>query len=176
MSIEIEVLNGDESWSMAETLFKEVWPPDVIEKLPWGHVKWADAELRALIEAPDGDLACHVGIFFRTVTWNGRKVHIGGIGGVSTRSDCRRRGYASIALNAAVRTMRDHDAVQFALLFCEPHNFEFYQSRDWHPFTGEIYAEQPEGRIRFEVMAPFVFDLKRRAPRQGTIDLCGLPW
>jgi aminoglycoside 2'-N-acetyltransferase I len=84
MSIEIEVLNGDESWSMAETLFKEVWPPDVIEKLPWGHVKWADAELRALIEAPDGDLACHVGIFFRTVTWNGRKVHIGGIGGVST--------------------------------------------------------------------------------------------
>ena len=101
MSIEIEVLDGDESWALAETLFKVVWPPEAVEKLPWGHIKWADADLRVLIEAPDGGLGCHVGIFFRTVTWNGRKVHIGGIGGVSTRADCRRRGYASIALNAA---------------------------------------------------------------------------
>lgn len=176
MSIEIEILNGDESWSLAETLFKTVWPPEAVEKLPWGHIEWADADLRVFIEAPEGGLACHVGIFFRTVTWNGRKVHIGGIGGVATRADCRRRGHASIALNAAIQTMRDHDAAQFALLFCEPHNFEFYLSRGWQPFAGEIYAEQKSGKIRFEAMSPYVFDLKRRAPRMGTIDLCGLPW
>ena len=176
MSIEIEVQNGDESWALAETLFKTVWSAEAVEKLPWGQVKWADAELRVLIEAPDEGLACHVGIFFRSVTWNGRQVHIGGIGGVATRPDCRRRSYASIALNAAVQTMRDHDAAQFALLFCEPHNFDFYQSRGWHPFAGEIYAEQGSGKIRFEAMAPMVFDLKRRAPLSGTIDLCGLPW
>ena len=80
-----------------------------------------------------------------TITWNGRKLHIGGIGGVITHPDHRRHGYASVALNAAVQTMRDHEAVEFALLFCEPHNFAFYQSRGWHPFEGEIYAEQPEG-------------------------------
>jgi aminoglycoside 2'-N-acetyltransferase I len=180
MGVEIDILNGDESWSLAEPLLNAVWSPDVLEKLSWGHIKWADPDLRVLIDAPEeepkGGLACHVGIFFRTVTWNGRKVHIGGLGGVSTRADCRRRGYASIALNAAVQTMRDHDAVQFALLFCEPHNFAFYQSRGWQPFTGDIYAEQPDGKIRFEVMAPFVFDLKRRAPLRGIIDLCGLPW
>ena len=180
MGIEIDILNGDASWELAEPLFKAVWPAHEVEKLPWGRIKWAHPDLRVLIEAPkeesEGGLACHVGIHFRTVTWNGRKVHIGGIGGVSTRADCRRRGYASIALDAAVQTMRDHDAVQFALLFCEPHHFAFYQSRGWHPFAGEIYAEQPEGRIRFEAMSPFVFDLRRRAPLQGTIDLCGLPW
>lgn len=180
MGIEIDILNGDASWPLAEPLLEAVWPPDVLAGLPWGHIKWAEADLRVLIDAPtenpDGGLACHVGIFFRTVRWNGRKVHIGGIGGVSTRSDCRRRGYASIALDAAIQTMRDHEAVQFALLFCEPHNVPFYQSRGWHPFVGEMYAEQPGGRIRFEVMAPFVFDLRRRAPLQGTIDLCGLPW
>jgi aminoglycoside 2'-N-acetyltransferase I len=176
MSIEIEILNGDESWSMAETVFEAVWPQETLDKLPWGHIKWANADLRVLIEAPVGGLACHVGIFFRTVTWNGREVHIGGIGGVATPPHCRRQGYASIALNAAVQTMRDHDAAQFALLFCEPKNFEFYQSRGWQSFAGDIYAEQPGGRIRFEVMSPFVFDLKRPAPRQGTIDLCGLPW
>ena len=176
MSIEIDVVNGDASWALAEPLLDAVWPPDVVAKLPWGHVKWAHADLRVLIESPAGGLACHVGVYFRTVTWNGRKFHIGGIGGVSTRADCRRQGFASIALNAAVRIMRDHEAVQFALLFCEPHNFAFYQSRGWHPFTGEVFAEQPAGKIHFEAMAPFVFDLRRRAPRQGTIDLCGPPW
>ena len=108
-----------------------------------------------LIETPRGipaaGLACHVGIYFRTVTWNGRKAHVGGIGGVSTREDCRGRGYASLALDAAIQTMRDHEAIRFAMLFCEPHNFAFYEARGWHPFTGEIYAEQPEGRIRFDV-------------------------
>jgi len=175
MSIEIDVLNGDASWPLAEPLIAAVWPTHEVEKLSWRHVKWAHADLRVLIETPRDGLARHVGIYFRDVTWNGRKFHAGGIGGVSTRPDCRRQGYASIALDAAIQTMRDHEAVQFALLFCEPHNFAFYQSRGWHAFAGEIYAEQPEGRIRFEAMAPFVFDLGQ-APRQGVIDLCGLPW
>jgi len=176
MSIEIEVVSGDGGWSRAETLLEQVWPQAEMDKLSWGHVTWAEADLRVLIETDDGTLACHTGIFFRTVTWNGQKVHITGIGGVATHPDHRRRGYASIAIEAAVQTMRDHDAAQFALLFCEPRNFEFYQSRGWQPFTGDIYAEQPEGRIRFQVMAPFVLDLKRRAPTLGTLDLCGLPW
>ena len=42
-------------------------------------------------------------------------------------------------------------------------------------FKGEVYAEQPQGRVRFEAMAPFVFDFTRK-PRDGVIDLCGLPW
>jgi aminoglycoside 2'-N-acetyltransferase I len=179
MSIEIDILNGDASWKTAEPLFDAVWPRRVMEKLPWGHVEWAHADLRVLIEAPEestnGGLACHVGIYFRTVSWNGRKVHVGGIGGVMTREDCRSRGYASLALDAAIQTMRANEAVRFAMLFCEPHNFAFYQARGWHPFTGEVYCEQPGERIRFEAMAPFVFDIGR-APRQGTIDLCGLPW
>jgi GNAT superfamily N-acetyltransferase len=179
MSIEIDVLNGDASWPRVEPLMNAVWPRYVVEKQSWGHVEWAHADLRVLIDAPEesakAGLACHVGIYFRTAIWNGRKVNIGGIGGVATREDCRGKGYASVALGAAIQTLRDHEALRFALLFCEPHNFSFYEARGWHKFTGEIYAEQPEGRIRFEAMAPFVFDISR-APRDGTIDLCGLPW
>lgn len=176
MSIEIELVSGNQGWPRAKGLLEAVWPPSEKEKLSWGHVKWARADLRVVIETDDGELACHAGIYFRTVTWNGQKVHVGGVGGIATRADQRRRGYASIALNAAVHTMRDHDAAQFALLFCEPHNFDFYQSRGWQPFVGTVFAEQPEGKIRFEAMAPFVLDLKRRAPTLGTLDLCGLPW
>ena len=53
MSIEIDVLNGDASWPQAETLMKAVWPAHVVEKLSWGHVKWADDVMRVLIDAPE---------------------------------------------------------------------------------------------------------------------------
>jgi aminoglycoside 2'-N-acetyltransferase I len=175
MSIEINVLNGNTSWPTAEPLFKLVWSPEILANKPWHHIKWAHADLRVLAETPNEGLACHVGIYFRNVTWNDRKLHIGGIGGVTTHPDHRRHGYASVALDAATRTMRDREDVQFGLLFCEPHNFAFYQARGWHPFEGEVYAEQPEGRVRFEAMAPFIFHIKR-SPRTGVIDLCGLPW
>jgi aminoglycoside 2'-N-acetyltransferase I len=175
VSIEIDILNGNASWKAAEPLFEAVWPAHVLDQMPWGHIQWAHADLRVLIDAPEGGLASHVGIYFRTIDWNGRKVHIGGIGGVMTREDCRRRGYATLAVDAAVQTLRANEAVKFALLFCEDHNIAFYQARGWHPFTGEIHCKQPSGRIRFDLMTPMVFDIGR-APRQGTLDLCGLPW
>lgn len=176
MSIEIDILNGDASWPQAKPLLDAVWPPALLERSPWGRVKWAHADLRVLIDAPEGrGLACHAGVFFRTATWNGQKVHVGGIGGVATREDCRRQGYASLALDAALHTIRANEAVKFAILFCEPHNESFYGSRGWHRFTGDVWCEQPEGRVRFEAMTPYVFDIVR-APRQGTIDLCGRPW
>src|SRR5258708_9505724 len=143
MSIEIDVLNGAASWKTAETLMEAVWRPDVLAKLPWGGVVFAHADLRVLIDAPSGGLACHVGIYFRTVTWNGRKMNIGGIGGVATREDCRSSGYASVALNAAIQTIRDHEAGRFALLFCEPHNFAFYSAPPCHPFHPHISPHPP---------------------------------
>ena len=175
MSIEIDILNGDSSWTRVESLHDAVFGRQIVEKLPWGHIEWAHADLRALIDAPEGGLGCHVGIYFRGIVWNGHKIHVGGIGGVMTREDCRNRGYASLALDAAIQTMRANEAVRFAILFCEEHNFAFYRARGWQPFTGEVYCEQPSGRIRFDLMAPFVFDI-RRAPRDGVLDLQGLPW
>ncbi len=175
MSIEIDVLNGDASWPLAEPLFNAVWPPHVVEKLPCAGIVFAHAELRVLVQSEPEGVACHVGIYRREVKWNGRKIRAGGIGGVLTREDRRRRGYASIALNAAIQTLKDEGATDFALLFCEPQNAPFYMGRGWKPFDGEIYADQPGGRVRFEAIAPYVYDI-RRAPRQGVIDLCGLPW
>ena len=175
MSIEIEVLNGDASWPLAEPLYNAVWPPDVVKYLPWAGIAFAHADLRVLVQDESENVLCHVGIYRREVTWNGRKLRAGGIGGVLTREDSRRHGYASIALNAAIQTLKDEGATDFALLFCEPHNAPFYMGRGWKPFEGEIYAEQPEGRVRFEAIAPYVYHIKRMPPR-GVIDLCGLPW
>jgi len=175
MSIEIDVLNGNESWPMVESLYNAVWPPEIVAKLPWADIVFAHADLRVLVEDEAEGVVCHVGIHRREATWNGRKMRIGGIGGVLTRKDQRRRGYASIALNAAIQTLRDEGATEFALLFCEPHSAPFYAGRGWKPFDGEIFCEQPQGRVRFEALAPYLHHLKR-SPPSGTIDLCGLPW
>ena len=175
MSIEIDVLDGNQSWPIAEPLFNAVWPPQVVAKLPWAGIVFAHAELRVLLQTETGEAVCHIGIYRRDIEWNGRRMRAGGIGGVLTRNDSRRKGYATLALSAAIQTLKDEGSTDFALLFCEPHNAPFYASRGWKPFEGEIYAQQPQGRVRFDAMAPHVYDL-RRAPRQGTIDLCGLPW
>ena len=175
MTIEIEIRNGDESWTEVKPLFEKVWWSGAIDDSAFKDVRWANPDLRVLLETTEDGLICHAGLYFRLVTWNGVKMHIGGIGGVSTHPDFRRRGYASVALNAAVQTLRDRQDAQFGLLFCEPHNAAFYEARGWHPFAGEVYVDQPDGRVLFKAMAPFVFDLKR-APRRGTIDLGGLPW
>ena len=175
MTIEIDVLNGDASWPLAEPLYNAVWPPEVVAKLPWADLVFAHADLRVLVQAEPQGVVCHVGIYRREVTWNGRKVRAGGIGGVATHANFRRRGYASIALNAAIQTLKDEGATDFALLFCEPHNAPFYMARGWKPFDGEIHAEQPGGRVRFTALAPYIYGLKR-APLKGVIDLCGLPW
>lgn len=174
MSIEIEILTGDAGWPTAKSLLDTVWPPDVRRQLPWGHIAFAHADLRVLVES-DEQLVCHIGIYRREATWNGRKLRVGGIGGVVTHPDFRRRGLASVALNAAIQTLKDERATDFALLFCEPHNVGFYAGRGWKPFAGEVWAEQPGGRVRFDVMLPMVFYLKR-APHEGEVDLCGLPW
>ncbi|MGA7806423.1 GNAT family N-acetyltransferase [Bradyrhizobium sp.] len=176
MGIEIDVLNGDAAWKQAEPLLGAVWPPHVVAKLPWADVVFADADLRVLVRDDADEIVCHVGIFHREVSWDGRRMRAAGIGGVATRDDARRRGYASVALNAAIHTLREERSVDFALLFCEPRHAAFYIARGWKAFDGEIYAEQPDaGRVRFDAIAPHVHDLKR-APRQGVIDLCGLPW
>jgi GNAT superfamily N-acetyltransferase len=174
MSIELEIRNGNESWPEVKPLLDLVWGSAAAGAAS-KTIRWANPDLRILLETPEDGLMCHIGLYFRVVIFNGVKMHIGGVGGVSTHPNGRKRGYASVALNAAVQTLRDRQDAQFGLLFCEPHNAAFYQARGWHPFAGEIYVEQPEGRVPFVAMAPYIFDLKR-APRRGTIDLCGLPW
>lgn len=175
MGIEIDVLSGDASWKSVEPLFNAVWPPQIVAKLPWADIVFAHADLRVIVRNEADEIVCHVGLCRREVIWNGRKMRAGGIGGVLTREDARGRGYATLALNAAIATLKDERSTDFALLFCEPHTAPFYEERGWKPFDGEIYAEQPGGRARFTAIAPYVYDLKR-APRRGTIDLGGLPW
>jgi aminoglycoside 2'-N-acetyltransferase I len=171
----LETLPGDASWEQARPLFEAVWPPALLATFSWAHVVWANAQRRVLVWNGAGELVCHVGIHCRQATWTGSPVRIGGIGGVITRQDARRQGHASAAIRLALAQMKNDDGADFALLFCEPHNFDFYRGLGWRRFAADVFCEQPQGRVRFDVMAAFVFDL-RLSPKDGAIDLCGRPW
>lgn len=171
----IEIRPGDAAWEQAAPLFSAVWPPELRATFSWAHVVWANAERRVLVWSDAGELVCHVGVYARQAKWGDDSIRIGGIGGVITRQDSRKQGYASAAMGVAVAELRDKEGADFALLVCEPHNFGFYRRLGWRQFTGDVFAEQPEGRVRFDVMTAFVFDM-RLSPQGGAVDLCGLPW
>ena len=175
MSIEIDILNGKASWPKAEPLLNAVWPHEAVRNCTWQGISAADADLRVLVEDELEGIVCHIGIYLREGTWNGRRIQIGGIGAVATREDRRCQGYASIALNAAIQTLKDEGATDLALLFCRPPVAPFYAARGWRPFDGEILAEQSGKRGRFDAIAAHIFPI-RRTLLKGTVDLCGLPW
>jgi GNAT superfamily N-acetyltransferase len=171
----IEVMAGDAGWAHAAPLLSAVWPPEVVATLPWKDVVWAHADWRVLVFDHAEELIGHVGIFLRNATWDGRDVKLGGIGGVATRADCRRQGVASAAMRRAAREMQDIHGVDFALLFCEQRHAPVYEKLGWSKFAGDVFVMQPQGRVRFDVTDPFVLDVEL-VPRDGVIDLRGLPW
>jgi aminoglycoside 2'-N-acetyltransferase I len=169
----IEVLDGEGGWPLVEALDREVYPPEVMATVPWRDVTWAHADKRVVVS----DLAgarCHVGLYWRNGTFDGTHVRMAGIGGVMTSSAVRRNGYASSAMSRAAQLM-DEEGIDFGLLFCEPHNERFYGNLGWSIFDGEVWTEQPQGRIRFDMMHALSLPI-RFAPQRGVIDLCGLPW
>jgi len=170
----IELHDGDAAWPIVEPLDKAVYTPEVMAHVPWRDVVWAHADKRVLLWDDRDALVCHVGVFLREGLAGSLRKKIGGIGGVMTHGDARKRGYASAAMREAQRFMRDDAGCDFGLLFCEPHNVPLYRSLGWRAHDGDVLVEQPGGTKPFFV-GPMVLDL-RYAPAAGTIDLCGLPW
>jgi GNAT superfamily N-acetyltransferase len=169
----IEVLDGEEGWRRVESLDREVYPPEVMAIVPWRDVTWAHADRRVVVSDVEG-IRCHVGVFWRNGTFGGRAVRMAGIGGVMTSAGVRRKGFGGAALRRAAELMQE-ERIDFGLLFCEPHNERFYGNLGWHVFDGGVWTEQPQGRVRFDMMHALCLPL-RIAPQRGIIDLCGLPW
>jgi aminoglycoside 2'-N-acetyltransferase I len=167
--------SGEEGWPHAAALLHQVWPPHVLSRLAWGDITWAHADRRVLVWTTDGVLASHVGLFDRSGTWNGTPIRFAGIGGVATRAEFRRQGFAGTAMRHAAAAIRAAGDADCGLLFCEPHNVAFYARLGWHSFEGTVFAQQPRGRIAFDKLKALVLDLKR-GPRTGVLDVCGLPW
>ena len=171
----IEITAGKVGWQQAAQLLNAVWPSEVVAKLPWRDIVWANPDQRLLAFNRDNEIICHAALVLRDATWDGRAVKIGGIGGVATREDSRRRGVASAVMRRATQQIQETYKAAFGLLFCEPRHASLYSRLGWRSFQGDVFVMQPRGHVRFDVTDPYVFDLKI-APRIGVLDLCGPPW
>jgi aminoglycoside 2'-N-acetyltransferase I len=162
----LEVASGDISWPEVTPLAAEVYPPHILATLPWRDIVFAHADWRVLIRNGEGKLIAHVGIFLRTARVHGSPRQIAGIGGVMTHPRFRRQGFAGAALREAR-----------SFLLSEPRLVPFYARLECRSFAGPVFVEQPgSGSTNFTTMGAMVLDLAERAPAEGTIDLCGLPW
>jgi predicted GNAT family N-acyltransferase len=117
-----------------------------------------------------------VGLIVREIISNGEAKTIAGIGGVMTHPEKQGKGYASRAMRQAAKMFNEELDVAFALLFCRPHLVEFYKRLQWKPFQGQVFVEQPQGKIEFSANGAMDLDGKEQAPVNGILDLKGLPW
>jgi len=152
-----------------------VYPPEVIATLPGRLFTWASPHWSVLVWEQE-ELVSRVGLLVRDVLQDGRPKRIGGIGGVMTHPSKQGQGLASHAMRAATERFDTELGVDYALLFCRPHLVPFYSRLDWKPFQGEVYVDQPQGKIEFSANGAMLLDGTERAPLAGSLDLNGLPW
>ncbi|WP_167407752.1 GNAT family N-acetyltransferase [Nostoc flagelliforme] len=152
-----------------------VYPPEIIAHRPGRHIKWSLPQWRLLVEDRSGSLVSHIGIVNRKITLDDVSICIGGIGGVMTSPEAQGQGFATAALGHA-KTFLDECGLTFALLVCRHDLVPFYTRLGWQSFNGILLVEQPGGTVPFTVNEPMVLPVNDKAPKKGTINLCGLPW
>lgn len=171
----IEQVPGDVSWPMIQPLSARVYPPEVLAEMAWRHVDWAHAAWRLLTRDDAGTVVSTVGAYHRVADLDGRPLRLGGIGGVMTHPDFRRRGLVRAAMAQAVALFAE-EGQEAGLLFCEGHNVPVYAALGWRLFQGGTIVEQPHGPVVFTGMHAMVCNIRGEAPRRGRLDLRGKPW
>ena len=150
---------------------------------------WAIADWHVL--AWEGaQLVGHVDVTERTALVGGQALRLGGIGGVVTLKEWRKRGIASASMQKAAEFLRDEQAVPFGLLVCDPALAPFYQKLGWQVVAGPLVFDQltslqpgldqvlsagPVHKVTLEG-GILVLPCREHNWPAGFIDLCGLPW
>lgn len=165
----------DEERADLHDLVQVVYPPEA-NNWPGRYLQWTPAEWGVRVVNSDGELLSYSGIVLRQASHDGRPVTIGGIGGVKTYPNVRKRGYAVMGLRRAAEFIQQQPEVEFALLVCKPTLFEYYARLGWKEFSGRLLTEQKGETVEFTMNSVMVLDVHSTAPLTGTIDLLGPPW
>lgn len=159
-----------------EGLAKAAYPPREEADEAYSQVEWAATTWSVLVWNDRGELVSHVGVLTRNAKHNDLEVLLGGIGGVKTHPHQQGRGYAGAGLVRAASFLCDERLVAYSLLVCRAELLPFYRRYGWREFEGDLLVQQSSGRTKFTLNRTMVLDGQQIAPRQGVIDLCGMPW
>jgi aminoglycoside 2'-N-acetyltransferase I len=135
---------------------------------------WSDTDWHVLVREGER-LVSNVEIVERNAKVDGQPLRLGGIGGVATLPEWRRRGYAEAGLKIAECFLRKKLAVDFGLLICSYQLIPYYGRLGWQVVPGPMLIDQPSGKVQY-TNTIMVLPVGRSDWPQGTLDLCGRPW
>ena len=159
-----------------QELAQAVYPPGQSGDWPGRHLEWSPAEWGIRVTDENGRLVSYTGVHVREAELDDQPVRIGGIGGVKTHPDVRRRGYGAAGISRASEFFRNDPAVAFALLVCESRLLAYYSRLGWREFHGQLLTRQNGRAEEFTFNRVMLLDIGFSAPQDGTIDLLGPPW
>lgn len=142
----------------------------------FGHIpyEWANPEWYVFARRERG-LVGRLSIVQRQVSVADQQLRVGGIGGVTTKPEFRRRGIATALLLRAATFIRDELRVEFGLLLCQREVASVYARIGWVPVPGPTRFSQSPGTHSYPGDTMILRCSDRDWP-PGPIDLCGLPW
>lgn len=177
-SITIKPLSewGEEELADLGAVTRAVYPARDYVDWPGRLIEWARPEWGIQVRDEGGDLVAYAGLVIRDGSHDRRPARIGGVGGVKTHPNHRRRGYAGEAMQSAHRFFSEAAGVDFGLLVCEESLIPYYERLGWQLFDGELLTQQPAGKVRFTFNRVMVIPITGTAPKAGVIDLNGPPW
>src|SRR5215207_10039159 len=92
----------DAERAVSRALAAAVYPPEAVANWSGNHLDWSNVEWCVRVFDEAGAQVSYAGVLVRDATLDGGPVRVGGIGGVRTHPDARRRGYAALAMRRAV--------------------------------------------------------------------------
>ena len=139
------------------------------------NMEWVEAPDWYVIVKDDGAVVSQLVIIDRIAQVEGEDIHLGGIGGVATLPEQRRRGFAGSAMLKAADFMRSVLGVDFGLLVTDTELISYYSRLGWQHVPGPLVIDQTQGKTPLDIVI-MVLPCVRKDWPPGTIDLCGRPW
>jgi GNAT superfamily N-acetyltransferase len=123
----------------------------------------------------DGRLVGRLSLARREISVGGTLVDVGGVAGVTTLPDMRRRGIAAAMMRCTAALLAGEFRVPFGHLLCRADIAPVYAGVGWERVNAPTWFEQPSGRQRYPHETMVLRCADRPWP-DGEIDLRGLPW
>jgi len=154
-----------------ETWYTQVFSEEIATVKGWSEPAWM------LITYEDDVWVNIAELHLRQITVGGQALLVGGIGGVFTLPEQRKKGYTSAMMQQAVDFLCGQGAA-FNLLVCRGNRIPLYERMGWRVVTNPAVFSQPTGttQTQAKMFTTMIYPCTDQDWFEGEINYNGLPW